>query len=66
MVNEALYYPHLEMANKPVPVGIVQIRPRFDGESPHWLDMGMGNPRLFQLGMGMYISPPYLHSHLNY
>jgi len=25
----------LEMANKPVPVGIVRIRSRFDGESPH-------------------------------
>jgi len=57
---------HLEMANKPVPVGIARIRPRFDGESPHWLGMGMGmgmgNPRLFQLGMGMgmgmYIYPP--------
>jgi len=55
---------HLEMANKPVPVGIVRIRPRFDGESPHLLGMGMGmgNPRLFQLGMGMgmgmYIYPP--------
>jgi len=45
-------------------VGIVRTRPRFDRESPHWLDMGMGmgNPRLFQLVMrmvmGMYISPP--------
>ena len=56
----------LEMANKPVPVGIARTRPRFDGESPHWLDMdmgmGMGNPQIFQLGvgmgMGMYISPP--------
>jgi len=50
----------LEMANKRVPVGIVRTRPRFDGESSHWL--GMGNPRLFQLGMGMvmgmYISSP--------
>jgi len=58
------------MANKPAPVGIVRTRPRFDEESPHWLGMGMGmgNPRLFQLGMGMvmgmYISP--LHPHLNY
>jgi len=25
----------LEMANKPVTVGIAQTRPRFDGESPH-------------------------------
>jgi len=25
----------LEMANEPVPVGIVRTRPRFDGESPH-------------------------------
>jgi len=25
----------LEMANKPVPVGIARTRPRFDGESPH-------------------------------
>jgi len=24
----------LEMANKPVPVGITRTRPRFDGESP--------------------------------
>jgi len=52
------------MANKPIPVGIVRTRPRFDGESPYWLSMcmGMGNPRLFQLGMGMvmgmYISLP--------
>jgi len=54
----------LEMTNKLVPVGIARTRPRFDGESPHWLamGMGMGNPRLFQLGMRMviemYISPP--------
>jgi len=50
------------MANKLVPVDIVRTRPRFDGESPHWLCMGMGNPRFFQLGMGMgmgmNISPP--------
>jgi len=47
------------MTNKPVPVGIARTRLRFDGESPHWLGMGMdmGNPQLFQLGMGMYISP---------
>jgi len=25
------------MANKPIPVGIVRTRPRFEGESPHWL-----------------------------
>jgi len=25
----------LEMANKPVPVGIARTRPRFDGKSPH-------------------------------
>ena len=25
----------VEMANKPVPVGIARTRPRFDGESPH-------------------------------
>jgi len=52
----------LEMANKPVPVGITRTRPRFDGESPLWLGMGMGmgNTRNFQLGMGMgiYIYPP--------
>jgi len=41
------------MANKPVPVGIFWIRPRFDGKFPHWLGMGMGNPRIFQLSMGM-------------
>jgi len=43
------------MANKPAPVGIARTRPRFDGESPHWLGMGMGmeNLRLFQLGTGM-------------
>jgi len=41
------------MANKSVPVGIARTRPRFDGESPHWLGMGMGNFWLFQLGMGM-------------
>jgi len=41
------------MANKPVSVGIARTRPRFDGKSPHWLGMGMRNPRLFQLGMGM-------------
>jgi len=52
------------MANKSVSVGIARIRPRFDGEFPHWLgmSMGMGNPQLFQLGMGMgmgmYIYPP--------
>jgi len=48
-------YTYLEMTNKPVPVGIVWTRLRFDGESPHWLgmDMGMENPRFFQLGMGM-------------
>ena len=52
------------MANKLVPVGIARTRLRFDGESPHSLGMGMsmGNPQLFQLGMGMgmrmYISPP--------
>jgi len=49
----------LEMTNKHVPVDIVRIRPLFDGESSHWLSMGMGNPRHFQLGMrmvmGMYI-----------
>ena len=47
------------MTNKPVPVGIARTRLRFDGESPHWLGMGMdmGTPQLFQLGMGMYISP---------
>ena len=58
------------MANKPISVSIVRIRPRFDGEFPHWLSMSMGmgieNPRLFQLGMGMgmgmYISPPYYPS----
>jgi len=27
--------PLLEMTNKPVPVGIIRTRPRFDGESPH-------------------------------
>jgi len=52
----------VEMANKPVPVGITRIRPRFDGESPLWLGMGMGmgNTRNFQLGMemGIYIYPP--------
>jgi len=54
----------VEMANKPASVGIVRIRPRFDGEFPHWLGMGMGmgNPWFFQLDMGMgmrmYISPP--------
>jgi len=52
----------LEMVNKLVPVGIARTRPRFDGESPHWLgiSMGMGNPQFFQLGMGMgmNISPP--------
>ena len=51
----------LEMTNKLAPVGIARTRTRFDGESPHWLDMGMGNSRLFQLGMGMvmgmYIYP---------
>jgi len=26
--------PQIEMANKPVPVGITRTRPRFDGESP--------------------------------
>jgi len=62
----------LEMENKPAPVGIARTRPRFDEKSPHWLGMGMGmgNPRLFQLGMwmvmGMYIAPPYLHPHLHY
>jgi len=25
------------MANKPVPMDIIRTRPRFDGESPHWL-----------------------------
>ena len=25
---------HIEMANKPVPVGITRTRPHFDGESP--------------------------------
>ena len=30
-----LPYVALEMANKPVPVGIARTRPRFDGESPH-------------------------------
>jgi len=56
------------MANKPTPVGIARTRPCFDRESPHWLGMGMRNPRFFQLGMGMgiYISPPYLHHRLNY
>ena len=58
----------IEMANKPVPVGIIRTRPRFDGESPLWLGMGMGmgmgmgNTQNFQLGMGMgmgiYIYPP--------
>ena len=50
----------LEMTNKPVFVGIARIHPRFDGKFPHWLGMGMGNPRFFQLGMGMRmnISPP--------
>jgi len=54
----------LEMANKLVPVGIIRTRPRFDGKSSHCLglDMGMENPRFFQLSMGMrmgiYISPP--------
>jgi len=63
---------YVEMANKPVTMGIARTRPRFDGESPHWLGMGMsmGNPRLFQLGMGMgmgmYISPPYFRPCLNY
>jgi len=35
--HSTLNYIHLqvEMANKPVPVGIVRTRPRFDGESPH-------------------------------
>jgi len=51
-------------------VGIARTRPRFDEESPHWLSMGMGNPRFFQLSMGMRIgmniSPPYLHPRLNY
>jgi len=52
------------MANKSVSVGIVRTRSRFDEKSPYWLgmSMGIGNPRLFQLGMGMvmgmYISPP--------
>jgi len=64
------------MANNPAPVGIVRTCSHFDGKSPHWLGMsiGMGNPRLFQLGMSMenprlfqlgmgmgmrmYISPP--------
>jgi len=55
------------MCNKLVPVDITRIRPRFDGEFPHWLGIGMGmGPRLFQLdmgmGMGMYISPPYYPS----
>jgi len=38
MIKKLAYY-HItqavEMANKPVPVGIVRTRPRFDGESPH-------------------------------
>jgi len=58
------------MANKHVSVGIARTCPSFDGESPHWLDMGMGNPRLFQLGMGMsmgmYISRHITRLHLNY
>jgi len=47
----------LEMANKLVFVCIVRTRPRFDGESPHWLSMGMGtgNLRFFQLGMDMWM-----------
>jgi len=49
------------MTNKLISVGIARIRPRFDGESPHWLGMDMGNPQLFQLGMRMgmrmYTSP---------
>ena len=45
----------VEMANKPVSVGMAWTCPCFNGESPHWLSMGigMGNPRFFQLGMGM-------------
>jgi len=35
------------MTNKPVHVGIARTRPCVDGESPHWLGMGMRNPRLF-------------------
>jgi len=60
----------VEMTNKLVPVSIARTRPRFDGKFPNWLGMCMGNPRLFQLSMGMvmgmYISPPYLRHHLNY
>jgi len=63
-IGVSLANPWLEMTNKLVLVGIARTRSRFDGESPHWLGMGMGmgNPRLFQLGMGMYISPPYYPS----
>jgi len=61
---EFLTFQQVKMANKPGPVGIAWTHPRFDGESPYWLGMGMsmGNPQLFQLGvgmgMGMYISLP--------
>jgi len=43
------------MANKPIPVGIARIHPRFDGEFLHWLgmDMVIRNLQLFQLDMGM-------------
>jgi len=34
MVFEGLKQLWLEMANKPVSVGITRTRPRFDGESP--------------------------------
>jgi len=64
--DRATMLSRVEMANKPIPVGIARIRPHFYGESSHWLGMGMGigmgNSQLFQLGMGMgmgmYISPP--------
>jgi len=35
------------MANKLAPVGIARACSRFDGESPHWLGMGMEIPDLF-------------------
>jgi len=43
----------IEMANKPVLVGIARTRLRFDEESPHWLDMGMGmKSPTFLIGYG--------------
>jgi len=72
VISLVLYVMILEMTNKLVLVGIVRTCLCFDGEFPHWLGMGMGmgNPRLFQLGIGMvigmYISSPYLYHHLNY